>query len=58
VSWCEKALALKIPAKGLSDGNDPIRQHRVQGRVLAMTSKMQRLWRCPHGASEIATFYG
>ena len=29
------------PAKGLSDGSDPIRQHGVQGQVLAVAANVQ-----------------
>ena len=32
-----QAIALKTPAKGLSDGGDPVRQHGLQGQVLAIT---------------------
>jgi len=34
-----ESIALKTPAKGLSDGGDLVRQHGLQGQVLAITNK-------------------
>jgi hypothetical protein len=36
-SCCNQAIALKNHSEELSDNSDPIRQHGVQGQVLALT---------------------
>ena len=41
-SCSKQAITLKTPAKGLSDGSDPIRQHGVQGQVLAVAANCSR----------------
>jgi len=42
-SCSKQAITLKTPAKGLSDGSDPIRQHGVQGQVW-LSPLMCRAW--------------
>ena len=40
-SCSKQAITLRTPAKGLSDGSDPIRQHGVEGQVLAVAANVQ-----------------